>query len=502
MPVSSRALRAFIRICCLLCAALLLGVSLPARAATPQPKATPIPQPTRDPSAEPYDERMPELLKADQLIASSAILIEASSGDVIFAKNPDEIMYPASTTKIMTAMLTLQAMEFSDPPLSEEVTVSPYAADQPSDASVVPVQADEVLDLNDLLYGMMIKSGNDGATAIAEHISGSEASFVETMNEMASLLGCENTHFANPHGYHDPQHYTTARDLATIAKAAMEMPRFRDLAATYKYTMPPTNKRKAIAIAANNKYLNPDIEKNTYFSTDAIGIKTGYHFNAMYCYVGAANRGGVELISVVLHTSDNGRWVDTQRLMEYGFSQYEATTAMDLYKKSPRKLNVSGFDLADAAHRGEVELGIRPVKEDQDPGYIVGLKEEIDEVRANFDSMLTTYRPIRDSNAPVEAGETIGILTYFSRTGERLEYELYATRSVAARKDAPPTLEQIQAYTLADPNPLPRFSMEFVIPPLVAMFGIIALLRSWRRGRGRARKQKKRLPLPKSRSYR
>ena len=179
-----------------------------------------------------YDPTQPELLESSHLDATSAILIEASSGEVIFEKDADMMMYPASTTKILTLLLGIMMGD-----LSQTVYLSETAANVGEDSSVIGLDIGESILFEDLLYATMIRSGNEGANLIAETISGSIPTFVDLMNEAAALLGCTSTHFANPHGLHDDNHYTTARDMALIAKAAMENELFRDMAKAYTYTL-------------------------------------------------------------------------------------------------------------------------------------------------------------------------------------------------------------------------------------------------------------------------
>jgi D-alanyl-D-alanine carboxypeptidase (penicillin-binding protein 5/6) len=411
-----------------LCAAMALCAA-PGAFAAPTPQPTRMPEPTRDPNAETYDDTRPELLAPDQLIAASAILIEASSGEVVFEKNADEIMYPASTTKIMTALIAIQKMEHDV--LPEDVTISANAANQPGDASLVPVSQGEVVKMEDLIVAMLLRSGNDAAVALAEHVGGSESAFVDMMNDYALFLGCKNTHFANPHGYHDPDHYTTARDMAMIARAAMDVETFREAVSTVEYKMPITDFHPTRNLTTNDLFINGLDEKNRYYFPEAIGVKTGYHSEAQSCFVGAALRDGVELISVVLYSSDKGRYEDTRRLMEYGFKQFESTTPMEIYSESPRILNVAGFDLSDAKDLGQLTLGIRPLEEGRDV-HIVGRKEEIETIKRDF-SRLTQVVMTRSDRAPIAEGEVMGLLTYFPRDGGPVEYELYATRSLAAR---------------------------------------------------------------------
>ncbi len=171
-----------------------LAASRNKKSAEPTPE--PIPEPTLSKDAPPYDEEHPDLLEAEQLYGQSVILVEQNSGTVIFEKNPDEVMYPASTTKIMTVLLGILMTE----DLNIKVTVSDTAMNIPADSSTMGLQAGEEISFIDLLYGTMMRSANEGANVIAETVSGSIGEFVELMNRAAIAFGCTNTHFANPHG--------------------------------------------------------------------------------------------------------------------------------------------------------------------------------------------------------------------------------------------------------------------------------------------------------------
>ena len=164
-------------------------------------------------SSSDYDSNHPEKLNDTDLSASAAILIEVNSGMVVYEKNADVRMYPASTTKILTTDLALLMGNLDD-----VVTTSATALQLEEKASVIPLSEGEQLPLENLLYATMVKSGNDGANVIAETISGSIYAFAETMNQYADSIGCTNTHFVNPSGLHDDNHYTTARDMALIAR--------------------------------------------------------------------------------------------------------------------------------------------------------------------------------------------------------------------------------------------------------------------------------------------
>ena len=196
-------------------------------------------QPTLPPNAIRYDSDHPDILEGDMLYARSAILIEASTGEVLFEKNADEIMYPASTTKILTAYIALQMADLEN----DVVTVSQNAIDLvPPTYATIPLSAGEMVPMLDLISATLVRSGNEGANAIAEYLSGSIENFADLMNQTAQMLGCSSdTHFVNPSGVHDDNHYTTARDMAIIARAAMRNEQFAAIVSKNTYDMPATS---------------------------------------------------------------------------------------------------------------------------------------------------------------------------------------------------------------------------------------------------------------------
>ena len=473
----------------LLSLALALASCLPALAEEPAEEARRFVAPDLPKGAIPYDSSHPELLDADMIYARSAILIQADTGEVLFEKNADELMYPASTTKIMTAYIALQMADLDN----DIVTVSQNAIDLvPATYTKVPLSAGEQVNMLDLINAMMVVSGNDAANAIAEYISGSIDSFASLMNQTAQMLGCsEGTHFTNPSGVQDTSHYTTARDMAIIARAAMQDSRFREIVSNTTYDMPATEKEDGSAahprrtLVGKTSILNPESD---YYYRYAIGIKTGYTYDAGYCFVGAANNGGIELISVVLYDGDTRRYIDTKRLFEYGFSQIESISPESLYAEDPRVIDVAGFALDDPGH-GELTLGIRAV----DPSKsmtIIANTATIDILRKNF-NQISSIEWTREFRAPVNVGDVMGILTFYSENNGTADYELVATRSIAAREDAPPTLEQIEAYTAADENPWPRFSWDYLVPPGLALLALLWLIRFIRRHRRKRAKPPK-----------
>ena len=453
----------------------------------------PIPQPTLSPDAPPYDAEHPEDLSADQLYALSAILITQDTGEVIFQKEADELRYPASTTKILTVLLA--AMLIEDP--YETVIVSESAMNIPSDSSTMGLSAGEEIRLIDVMYGTMLLSGNEGANVLAETVSGSIPAFVDLMNQTVQAFGCDHTHFANPHGYHDENHYTTARDMAIIARQAMENELFREIAGATSWSIPRTNMRRARTITTRSSYLLPGSEENPnkYYYRFATGIKTGSHSMAGYCFVGSAERDGVRLISVVFYTRDRGRWTDTIKLMNYGFSQYMNVTPVDLYNMNPITIETSNYSTSDTG-RGRLRLICQPASGAD--ASIIATRTEVARMASHLtDLMLIEYT--RAFIAPITAGEQMGTLTYFPELGEPVVYQLTAGRSIARRENAPKTIEQIIQETYSDPNPFPPLSPEIVLlflSPLLALGVLILLIRFLR---NRRLKRQARIPKPSSR---
>lgn len=229
--------------------------------------------------------------------ATCAILLDAATGKALYEKNPDKQMLIASTTKIMTALIAIR-----DGKLTDTVTVSRNAAG--TEGSSMYLKAGETLSLEALLYGLMLPSGNDAAVAIAEHIAGSVPAFAERMNATAQALGMTNSSFANPHGLNHEKHYSTARDMAKLANAAMDNETLRRITSTRTVTV------AGRTLKNHNKLL--------WSLEGCVGLKTGYTKAAGRTLVTCCERGGRRLIAVTL--KDGNDWVDHQKMYEYGFS--------------------------------------------------------------------------------------------------------------------------------------------------------------------------------------
>ncbi|WP_157834921.1 D-alanyl-D-alanine carboxypeptidase family protein [Desulfofalx alkaliphila] len=248
--------------------------------------------------------------KAPEITADAAVLIDANTGQVLFDKNMHQRRPPASTTKIMTALLALEGGNLTD-----KVTVSDKAA-QTGECSI-NLRPNEILTLEALIYGALMRSGNDACVAIAEHVAGSEENFIRLMNHHAKILGAQNTNFLNTNGLPEDQHYSTAYDLAQIARYAMNKVKFRDIVST---------KSKEITNEDGEKRFFQNTNKLLWLYRGSDGIKTGTTDAAGSCLVGSAKKDGRHLISVVLHSDD--RYADTIKLLNHGFDDYEEVVVL------------------------------------------------------------------------------------------------------------------------------------------------------------------------------
>lgn len=242
--------------------------------------------------------------KAADCSAKAAVVLEPLTGTLLYAKDPDLPLPEASTTKIMTALLILETV-----PLTDTVTVSENAA--AVEGSQLGLKAGDALSVRDLLYILMLKSGNDAAVALAEHAAGNTAAFAERMNGKAAQLGLNGTHFQNPHGLPDDSHYTTARDLATLTAYAMKNKTFRALVSTRKVKLD----YHGLALVNSNRLL--------YTCDGACGVKTGFTKKAGRCLVSAAERNGITLICVTLN--DPADWQDHAALFDTCFARVKRT---------------------------------------------------------------------------------------------------------------------------------------------------------------------------------
>lgn len=235
----------------------------------------------------------------------AAVLMEWQTGTLLYDKNAFTRMHPASVTKMMTALLALENGRLED-----QITVSEEAASQPG--SSMHLRAGDVFSLEDLLYGLMLNSGNDAAWAIAEHIGGTAERFFDMMNGRAKEIGAINTSFRNPHGLTDPNHYTTAFDLALTARVCLKHPFFKHLVGTKEKDVIDARGETEVRLGNTNRLL--------WMYLGADGVKTGTTESAGQCLVASATRGDTRLLSVVLDS--HNRWQDSAALLDYGFANF------------------------------------------------------------------------------------------------------------------------------------------------------------------------------------
>ena len=268
-------------------------------------ETTPAAQETQGPSQ--ADESIPQ----PQIAAQGAALYNATTGQFLYTKNEDTQYYPASITKLMTALLVAENCD-----LNETVTFSATATTN-LEAGAVSLNLTEgdQLTVEQCLYGLLLKSANEIGNALAEHVAGSNQAFAEMMNAKAASLGCTNTHFTNPHGLNDPNHYTTAHDMALIGQAALANDTVRKVASTLNYEFPATKKSGARTLTMGHKMLNPN---DSRYYPGIIGGKTGYTSKAGNTLVTVVEQNGTRLVAVIMKSSST-HYTDTKALLDYGF---------------------------------------------------------------------------------------------------------------------------------------------------------------------------------------
>ena len=357
------------------------------------------------------------------LYCTNAVLIDANYDEVLYEKNAYDKAYPASMTKVMTALLTLEAIEAGSLTLETMVTVSENAARKDfSNESTANLKAGEQMSVKDLLYCLLLPSANDAAKALAEHLGGSTDNFAQMMNDRAAELGCKGTHFVNPHGLHHPDHYTTAYDMALMFMAAMEHELFLEIIGTASYTAAPTN------ISGERYFFNTNgLISNLYYSghtyVKCIGGKTGSTDEAGRCLVAAAKDGDKLMVSVIMGSgpieqadgrSRQGQFDESKRLLEYGFNNF-------------RRVTISRPDepvdkVAVTLSRDADEVMVKPIG-----SVTLTLPSSISE--DDIQSEITLFS---DSvEAPVAEGQVLGTMRLFHEDQEYGELELVAVTEVA-----------------------------------------------------------------------
>ncbi len=398
--------------------------------------------------------------------AKGAILYELNTDTVLLEQDADARLYPASTTKLMTALV---AMEYGNP--EDIITVPAEAVDGLFElGSASYLLAGEEISFMDLMEYMLIASGNDAANAMAIHISGSISAFADLMNNRAQELGCTNTHFVNPHGLHDEEHYTSARDLLRIAKAAMENPTIAEIVAKDEVVLPITNKHPQTTTKYTTNYLISRKSTREYYYEGAIGIKTGTTTPAGLCLVAACVKGDYTYYTVVLgaEKGENGernQFIETAKLFDYGaenFSQQVMLSSSEPIAEVPVRLS------------------------NEKDSVVVTPSENITAMLPNaFEtSDLTMKYTVEESvAAPVQAGDVLGKLTV-SYEGKTWQLDLVAS-SDAARSTVLYILDRITGFFAST-------AFKIIVASIVALIVILVvyvILVNRRRAKRRRRRQ-------------
>lgn len=429
---------------------------------------------------EDYDASKPAVLSEDHLYGEATVVMDGETGEVLFGKNAYVRMYPASTTKVMTLLLAVE----SGWDLGMQVSIPAEAADIPGDSSKVPVYPGETMTFGDLLYGMMLHSGNDAANAVAVIMSGSLPAFVEKMNTRAAELGCTGTHFANAHGYHDENHYSTAYDLALITKEALKHDLIREIVATYSYTI-NVSPRGAIPLKTTNEMIIPN---SSFYYEDCIGVKTGSHSQAGRCFVGAAEKDGLTLITTTLNcSSDTAKWRDTSRMLNYGFTRYTPYTLEQMYEMVSERLMTTRVSNAhkDDPMGGLLEMKLAQISNSE---YVRMIQTGSDDARERAIADFTQRAEIvlmDNLAAPITAGEFVGTFAYTTQNGETITASLIAGRDIEAQPERT-TLYDVFPFLQIFENPLVRI---LVVVLIMLVLVLVLYSNAKRRRRERRRMQ-------------
>ncbi|MBR5614349.1 MAG: D-alanyl-D-alanine carboxypeptidase [Clostridia bacterium] len=329
--------------------------------------------------------------------AQSAVVIDAASGRVLYSHNANEKRGMASTTKIMTA---ITALENSD--INKVVSISPTASGV--EGSSMYLAKGEKLTLGELLYGLMLVSGNDAATAIAEAVSGSVSSFAVLMNKKAEEIGALNSNFTNPHGLSDENHYTTAYDLAKITAYALKNPKFAEIVATKTKKLPQNEGGYARTLVNHNKFLS--------MYEGCIGVKTGFTKATGRCLVTAVNKNGLQLVCVTLNASDD--WQDHKTLYDTTFSEYSSFKIKSIGEKIiDAKIKKGISDTVSLVTQNDIYIPIKPGEEQ---------------------SIKVTPQCFEDLTAPISKGDVLGTLTIATDGKPCGEFPLVSDSDIPVKK--------------------------------------------------------------------
>jgi len=329
--------------------------------------------------------------------AESALLLDANTGEWLFDKGANEKRFPASTTKIMTALLALEKGQLSDMVTCTrdvELTVATW----------IQLREGEIISLEELLWGLMLPSANDCAIAIAVHLGGSVEGFADMMNAKAAELGMKGSHFVNPNGLHDADHYSTAADLAVLTREAMKHEKFREVVATQSHVIPATNRSGARTVT-NSNYLIIDSQSNAHqYYEYATGVKTGYTSPAQGCLVASAEYDGMSLIAVILKDIQSDKFATAAKMFKYGFENFKTIDLAETLERRPIVVDIPNASKDDLLG-GAVKLEYRSTS----TTYFTVRRDKVQELMDKLDAAVPTYQPGLDTlRAPLYVGQVVG----------------------------------------------------------------------------------------------
>ena len=413
-----------------------------------------------------------------QLQCGNAILMDVTFGQVLYEQAAYDKAYPASMTKVMTALLTLEAIQNGETTADTMVTVSEYAAlKEFANESTANLVAGEQISVKELLYCIMLPSANDAAKALAEHLGGTVDAFVERMNARAEELGCKNTHFVNPNGLHDPNHYSCAYDIALMFRQAMQHDLFLTIISTKDYTMGATNLSDSRYFYNTNGLIS-NLYYSGYVYEKCMGGKTGSTEEAGKCLVAAARSGNNQLISVVmgagLITQEDGselqgQLVESRRLFEYGFENFRPV------KLAPPETTVA--TVAVTMSEEGTEVGVKP------QGTIAMM---LPYSIAQEDIQMEIKLDAETVQAPVEEGQVMGTLRLYAGEETLGELDLIAEQTLTYSKTMERQLKR-QAFWEKNRIWIIGVPVAIVVLPIAALITIrIINVRKMKRRRQRA----------------
>ena len=360
-------------------------------------------------------------LEEPELQCTNAILVDANYGEVLYAKKADEKAYPASITKVMTALLVLEAMDSGKLKKDQQITAGPTTLqDMSGNYSTANLEPGDVLTVEQLLYCLLLPSANEAGNILAVAVDGSIEAFVEHMNTRAAELGCKGTHFVNPHGLHDPDHYTTAYDISLYMTEALKHELFRTIIHTATYVLPATAHMGEQTFYNTNALIS-NFHYSGYVYDKCIGGKTGTTDEAGRCLVAAAESGDTLLISVILGSGvvdpngakRQGQFTESTKLLKWGFDNFRRVT-ISQGNDPVDKVAVTLSRQADEVMvkpEGEV---VRTLPKDLDPSLIETT------IHLNSDTV----------EAPVEEGQVLGTMTLSYEGTDYGSLDLVAVTSV------------------------------------------------------------------------